>query len=105
MDQQGRKRSFSPTVTLLILVFCSAAVATVGFQPAVIKEQQIQLQFSPDLNCDVFSPLLPLEAHIERVKRYINTHRATDENYWDLGLLLWKAPVVTKRRSMFGRNG
>jgi len=56
-----------------------------------LKEQEIQLQLNPDLDCDVFSPLVPVEAQIERVRRYIETHRPTNENYWDLGLLLWKA--------------
>jgi len=56
-----------------------------------LKEQQVQLQLNPDVQCEVFSPLLPLESHIEREKRYIETHRAIYENYWDLGLLLWKA--------------
>jgi len=56
-----------------------------------LKEQQVQLQLDPDLQCEVFSPLLPLESHIEREKKYIETHHAIGENYWDLGLLLWKA--------------
>ena len=56
-----------------------------------LKEQETQLQLNPDLNCEVFSPLLPLESHIERARRYIETHHATNEHYWDLGLLLWKA--------------
>jgi TolB-like protein/DNA-binding winged helix-turn-helix (wHTH) protein/tetratricopeptide (TPR) repeat protein len=56
-----------------------------------LKEQEIQLDLNPDLDCEVFSPLLPLEAHIERARRYIETHRARNEHYWDLGLLLWKA--------------
>ena len=56
-----------------------------------LKEQETQLQLNPDLNCEVFSPLLPLESHIERARSYIETHHATDEHYWDLGLLLWKA--------------
>jgi TolB-like protein/DNA-binding winged helix-turn-helix (wHTH) protein/tetratricopeptide (TPR) repeat protein len=56
-----------------------------------LKEQQVQLQVNPDLECGVFSPLLPLESQIEREKRYIETHHAMYENYWDLGLLLWKA--------------
>jgi TolB-like protein/DNA-binding winged helix-turn-helix (wHTH) protein len=56
-----------------------------------LKEQEIQLQLNPDLACDVFSPLLPLESHIERAKKYIETHHPTNELYWDLALLLWKA--------------
>lgn len=56
-----------------------------------LKEQEIQLQLNPDLDCDLFSPLVPLEAHIERARRYIDTHHATNEHYWDLALLLWKA--------------
>jgi TolB-like protein/DNA-binding winged helix-turn-helix (wHTH) protein len=56
-----------------------------------LKEQQVQLQINPDLQCEVFSPLLPLESHIEREQKYIETHHAIWENYWDLGLLLWKA--------------
>ena len=56
-----------------------------------LKEQQRQLQLNPDLQCEVLSPLLPLESHIERERRYIETHHAVTENYWDLGLLLWKA--------------
>lgn len=56
-----------------------------------LKEQEIQLQLNPDIACDVLSPLLPLESHIERAKKYIETHHATNELYWDLALLLWKA--------------
>lgn len=56
-----------------------------------LKEQQIQLQLNPDLPCEVFSPLISLESHIERARGYLETHPATDEHYWDLGLLLWKA--------------
>jgi TolB-like protein/DNA-binding winged helix-turn-helix (wHTH) protein len=56
-----------------------------------LTEQQIQLQLNPDLQCAVFSPLIPLESHIQRERRYIETHHALPEDYWDLGLLLWKA--------------
>ncbi len=57
-----------------------------------LKEQEMQLQLDPDLDCDQYSPLTPLELQIERERRFIETHhRVTPEHYWDLGLLLWKA--------------
>jgi len=57
-----------------------------------LKEQEMQLQLDPDLDCDLYSPLTPLQAQIERERRFIETHhRVTPEHFWDLGLLLWKA--------------
>jgi hypothetical protein len=52
----------------------------------------MQLQLDPDLDCDLYSPLTPLQVQIERERRFIETHRrVTPEHFWDLGLLLWKA--------------
>ena len=57
-----------------------------------LKEQAMQLQLDPDLDCDQYSPLTSLELQIEREQRFIETHhRVTPEHYWDLGLLFWKA--------------
>jgi tetratricopeptide (TPR) repeat protein len=55
------------------------------------KELEIQLHLNPDLGCPEISPLVPLESQIERERKFIETHRVTDEHYWNLGLLLWKA--------------
>jgi hypothetical protein len=57
-----------------------------------LKEQEMQLQLDPDLDCDLYSPSIPLESQIAREQRFIETHRrVTPEHYWDLGLLFWKA--------------
>jgi len=57
-----------------------------------LKQQEMQLQLDPDLDCDQYSPLTPLQVQIEREQRFIETHhRVTPEHYWDLGLLFWKA--------------
>ena len=56
-----------------------------------LKEQEVQLHLDPDLGCPVISSLIPLEPQIERERRFMETHGATDERYWNLGLLLWKA--------------
>jgi TolB-like protein/DNA-binding winged helix-turn-helix (wHTH) protein len=55
------------------------------------EELEIQLHLNPDLGCPEISPLVPLESQIERERKFIETHRVTDEHYWNLGLLLWKA--------------
>jgi hypothetical protein len=55
------------------------------------EELEIQLHLNPDLGCPEISPLVPLESQIERERKFIETHRVTDEHYWKLGLLLWKA--------------
>jgi TolB-like protein/DNA-binding winged helix-turn-helix (wHTH) protein len=56
-----------------------------------LKEQEVQLHLDPDLGCPVISSLIPLEPQIERERRFMETHGATNERYWNLGLLLWKA--------------
>ena len=55
-----------------------------------LNEQEIQLQLDPDLGCPEISPIVPLETQIDRERRFIGTHRVTDEHYWNLGLMLWK---------------
>jgi TolB-like protein/DNA-binding winged helix-turn-helix (wHTH) protein len=55
-----------------------------------LKEKEIQLQLDPDLDCPEISPLVPLESQIERERRFMATHPVTSENYWNLGLMLWK---------------
>jgi len=55
-----------------------------------LKEKEIQLQLDPDLDCPEISPLVPLESQIERERRFMATHPVTFENYWNLGLMLWK---------------
>jgi TolB-like protein/DNA-binding winged helix-turn-helix (wHTH) protein len=56
-----------------------------------LKEKEIQLQLDPDLDCPEISPLVPLESQIERERRFMATHPVAFENYWNLGLMLWKA--------------
>jgi tetratricopeptide (TPR) repeat protein len=74
-------------------VHCSYAgfLDSVGRFDESLKEQEIQLQLNPDLYCPVISSLVPLEPQIERERRFMETHGATNERYWNLGLLLWKA--------------
>ena len=55
-----------------------------------LKVKEIQLQLDPDLDCPEISPLVPLESQIERERRFMATHPVTSENYWNLGLMLWK---------------
>ncbi len=74
-------------------VHCSYAdyLDSMGRFDEGLKEQEMQLQLNPDLDCELQSPLIPLESRIERERKFIETHNATEERYWNLGLLLWKA--------------
>ncbi|PYV99557.1 MAG: hypothetical protein DMG89_07685 [Acidobacteria bacterium] len=55
------------------------------------KELETHLHLDPDLGCPVILSLVSLDSQIDRERRFMETHDATDEHYWNLGLLLWKA--------------